>query len=154
MRGKLVCKRKHDKSGNITRYKVCYVAKGYAQIYSLDYDKTTAPTAHLKSFCILLHIGASLDWDIHQFDIKTAFLNEVLPLDEIAYMEQPAKAWVPFPGAHRSKNMLQTPLSMLNTSHYITLARKQSSSVNSLAALASLPPAALLFIVTMMLPVS
>jgi Reverse transcriptase (RNA-dependent DNA polymerase) len=59
------------------------------QIYSLDYDKTTAPTAHLESFRIILHIAAALDWDIYQFDIKTAFLNGVLPPDKIAYMEQP-----------------------------------------------------------------
>ena len=90
MRGKLVCKCKCDNSGNITRYKVRYIAKGYVQIYSLDYDKTMAPTAHLESFHILLHIAALLDWDIHQFNIKTVFLNGVLPPDEIAYMEQPA----------------------------------------------------------------
>ena len=89
MRGKLVCKRKHDNSGNVSRYKVCYVAKGYTQIYGIDYDKTTAPTARLESFRLLLHLAASLNWDLQQFDIKTAFLHGVLPPDETAYMEQP-----------------------------------------------------------------
>jgi transposase InsO family protein len=89
MRGKLVCKRKRDDSGTIKRYKVRYVAKGYAQQYGVDYDKTTAPTARLESFRVVLHIAASLDWDLQQFDIKTAFLHGVLPPDETAYMEQP-----------------------------------------------------------------
>ena len=30
-----------------------------------------------------------LDWDLHQFDIKTAFLHGVLPPDETMFMEQP-----------------------------------------------------------------
>ena len=89
MRGKLVCKRKRDDSGQIVHYKVRYVAKGYAQIYGIDYDRTTAPTARLESFRTILHLAASLGWNINQFDIKTAFLHGVLPADEIAYMEQP-----------------------------------------------------------------
>ena len=42
LKGKLVCKRKWDDAGHVVRYKVCYVAKGYAQQYGVDYDKTTA----------------------------------------------------------------------------------------------------------------
>jgi hypothetical protein len=71
------------------RYKVRYVAKGYTQRFGVDYDKTTAPTARLESFRTLLHIGASLDWDIQQYDIKTAFLHGVLPSSETMFMEQP-----------------------------------------------------------------
>jgi hypothetical protein len=79
LKGKLVCKRKRDDNGNITRYKVRYVAKGFAQKYGIDYDKTTAPTAQLESLQLILHIAASLNWDIHQFDIKTTFLHGILP---------------------------------------------------------------------------
>jgi hypothetical protein len=89
LRGKLVCKRKRDDSGNIVRYKVRYVAKGFTQQYGIDYDKTTAPTVRLESFRSLLHVAASLDWDIQQFDIKTAFLHGILPESETMFMEQP-----------------------------------------------------------------
>jgi len=65
------------------------MAKGYSQRYGIDYDKTTAPTARLESFHTILHIAATLGWDIQQFDIKTAFLHGVLPDDETMYMEQP-----------------------------------------------------------------
>jgi hypothetical protein len=101
MRGKLVCKCKRDDSGQVVRYKVRYIAKGYAQRHSVNYDKTTAPTTCLESFRLILHLAASLGWDIHQFDIKTAFLHGVLPPEEINYMEQPLgfeepgkKGWV------------------------------------------------------------
>jgi len=89
LKGKLVCKRKRDDTGKVVRYKVRYVAKGFAQRYGIDYDKTTAPTVRLESFRSILHIAASLDWDLRQFDIKTAFLHGILPEDETMFMEQP-----------------------------------------------------------------
>ena len=89
LKGKLVCKRKRDDAGNIVRYKVRYVAKGFTQRFGVDYDKTTSPTARLESFRTLMHLAASLNWDIQHIDIKTAFLHGVLPDDEIAYLEQP-----------------------------------------------------------------
>ena len=89
MKGKLVCKRKRDATGKVVRYKVRYVAKGFAQRFGIDYDKTTAPTVRHESFRSILHIAANLDWDLHQFDIKTAFLHGVLPADETMFMEQP-----------------------------------------------------------------
>jgi len=95
LRGKLVCKRKRDDTGKIVRYKVRYVAKGFAQRQGIDYDKTTAPTARLESFRAIAHLGAALDWDLHQFDIKTAFLHGILPAEETAYMEQPPGFEVP-----------------------------------------------------------
>jgi transposase InsO family protein len=89
LKGKLVCKRKRDDQGRVVRYKVRYVAKGYAQRYGIDYDKTTSPTARLESFRTILHIAAALGWDLQQIDIKTAFLHGVLPEEETMYMEQP-----------------------------------------------------------------
>ena len=91
MCGKLVCKHKRDNARVISRYKVQYVTKGYAQIFGVDYDKTMAPTTHLESFCLVLHIAASSGWDLQQFDIKTAFLHGILPPKETAYMEQPPR---------------------------------------------------------------
>jgi Reverse transcriptase (RNA-dependent DNA polymerase) len=91
LKGKLVCKRKRDGAGNVTWYKVRYVAKGYAQQYGIHYDKTAAPTTRLESFRALLHIGAALNWDIQQFDVKTAFLHSILPAGESMFLEQPPR---------------------------------------------------------------
>ena len=90
LKGKLVCKRKRDDTGNISHYKVRYVAKGFAQRYLVDYEKMTVPTAWLESFRLLLHVAAVLDWDIQHVDIKTAFLHGVLPESETVFMEQPS----------------------------------------------------------------
>lgn len=95
LKGKLICKRKCDSTGKIIRYKVRYVAKGFAQRYSVNYDKTTAPTVRLESFQSILHIAASLDWELRQFDIKTAFLHGILPENETMFMEQPPGFEVP-----------------------------------------------------------
>ena len=63
--------------------------KGYAQHYRINYDKTTAPTICLESFCTLLHIAASLRWDIQHFNINMAFLHGILQENKTMYMEQP-----------------------------------------------------------------
>src|SRR6266851_929696 len=70
-------------------YKACYVAKGFTQRFGIDYDKTTAPTSRLESLRAISHLAVSLDWDLRQFDIKTAFLHRILPPDETMFMEQP-----------------------------------------------------------------
>ncbi len=89
LKGKLVCKQKCDDTGKVVRYKVRYVAKGFAQCWGIDYDKTTMPTVFLESFHSILHIAANLDWDVQQFDIKMAFLHSILPEDETMFMKQP-----------------------------------------------------------------
>ena len=68
-------------------YKACLVAKGYRQHYGIDYNETFSPVAMLKSIRILLSMAASLDYEIWQMDVKTAFLNG--NLDEEIYMSQP-----------------------------------------------------------------
>jgi len=73
----------------VTRYKVHYMAKGFAQQPGINFTKTTALTAHLESFCSILHLAATLGWDIQHFDIKTTFLHRILPNSETTYMEQP-----------------------------------------------------------------
>ena len=70
-------------------YKVHYVAKGFVQSFGINYDKTTMPTSWLKSLWAISHLAALLDWDLHQFNIKTVFLHGILPPDETMFMEQP-----------------------------------------------------------------
>jgi len=84
---KWVFKHKKDQFGRITRLKVRLVARGFSQVYGIDYLDTYAPVAKLASIRILFVIAASLDLEIHQMDIVTAFLANIL--HEEIYMEQP-----------------------------------------------------------------
>jgi Reverse transcriptase (RNA-dependent DNA polymerase) len=79
--------RKRNEHNEVTRCKTRIVAKGYSQVDGIDYTDTFAPMARLESVRTVLSIVASLDWEIHQFDIKTAFLHG--DLTEDLYMEQP-----------------------------------------------------------------
>ena len=62
------------------------VAKGFAQKPGIDYMDTYTPVAHMESTHVLLHIGTYFDWEIHQIDVKTAFLHG--NLEEEVFMEQ------------------------------------------------------------------
>ena len=66
------------------RYKARLVAKGFSQKYGVDYNKTFAPVV---SKVILLSLAAYHDWEIHQLDVKTAFLYG--ELKEHIYVEAP-----------------------------------------------------------------
>ncbi|KAJ3568720.1 hypothetical protein NP233_g5535 [Leucocoprinus birnbaumii] len=89
MSGKWVLVSKRDELGIIARWKARLVARGFEQVFGLDFTDTTSPTTRLESLRILLHLAAINDWDIRQLDIKTAYLYGVLPEEEIQYMEQP-----------------------------------------------------------------
>ena len=52
----------------------------------MDYKETFSPMAMLKSIRIFLSIAVSLDYEIWQIDVKTAFLNG--NLDNEIYMSQ------------------------------------------------------------------
>ncbi|KAK4839943.1 hypothetical protein QYF36_026125 [Acer negundo] len=84
---KWVSKRKRGMDGKVETFKARLVAKGYTQKEGIDYEETFSHVAMLKSIRILLSIAASLDLEIWQMDVKTAFLNG--SLDESIYMMQP-----------------------------------------------------------------
>jgi hypothetical protein len=93
MTGKAVFKRKTDGDGNVVRYKVRWVAKGFLQVPGVDFDKTTSPTARIETLRVLYHLAAVNGWDMEQIDVKTAFLYGIL--EEECYMEQPRGFEVP-----------------------------------------------------------
>jgi len=87
VKNKWVFKIKVAPDGTPIRYKARLVAKGFSQIEGIDYEETFSPVARYESFRILMAIAAKEDWEIHQMDVKTAFLNG--DLNEEIYMEQP-----------------------------------------------------------------
>ena len=79
--------------GTIDKYKARLVVKGFRQKEGLDYFDTYSPVTRITSIRLLIALAAVYDLQIHQMDVKTAFLNG--ELEEEIYMEQPEGFIVP-----------------------------------------------------------
>ena len=75
------------------KYKARLVVKGYNQREGLDYFDTYSPVTRITSIRMLIAIAAVYKLEIHQMDVKTAFLNG--DLEEEIYLEQPEGFIVP-----------------------------------------------------------
>jgi hypothetical protein len=71
----------------VERYKARLVARGFTQTYKVDYNKTFVLVTKLTSIRCILALAALEDMEIHQMDVKIAFIND--KLEEEIYMEQP-----------------------------------------------------------------
>ena len=80
---------KKNAAGEIEKYRAHLVAKGFTQIYGIDYYETYAPVANLASFHLILAISAQNGWVVNTFDFDSAYLNSKLGDDEVIYLEQP-----------------------------------------------------------------
>jgi hypothetical protein len=70
------------------RNKARFVAQEYSQVEGLDFGKTFASVAHLKTIRILLAFAAFKGFKLYQMDVKSAFLNGVI--QEEVYVRQPS----------------------------------------------------------------
>ena len=82
---KWIFKIKRDSKGNTQRYKARLVAKGFTQCEGIDYNETFSPVSSKDSFRIIMALVAHFNLELHQMDVKTAFLNG--EIDETIYME-------------------------------------------------------------------
>jgi hypothetical protein len=72
---KWVYKIKRDSKENIDMFKATLVAKGFTQREGIDYNETFSPASCKDSFRIIMSLMAHYDLELHQIDVKTAFLN-------------------------------------------------------------------------------
>ncbi|XP_072077980.1 uncharacterized mitochondrial protein AtMg00820-like [Arachis hypogaea] len=74
---KWVFKTKHDSHGNLEYYKARLVAKDFTKKDGVDYKETFSPVSRKDSLRIILALVAHYDLELHQMDVKTAFLNGI-----------------------------------------------------------------------------
>ena len=84
---KRVFKTKDDSNGKIERHKARLVTKGFTQKDGVDFKETFSSVSKRDSFIIIMAMVVHYDLELHQMDMKTAFLNG--NLDEEVFMDQP-----------------------------------------------------------------
>jgi hypothetical protein len=94
---KWVFKLKWNTAGEIVRQKAWLVMQGFSQVPGVDYFDTFALVAKLSSIWTFLSMAVQMDLEIHQIDIKGAYLNGELTKGEHIYMQQP-------PGYHAPRS--------------------------------------------------
>jgi hypothetical protein len=90
---KPVFRLKMDSRGNVERFKIRFVARGYVQKEGIDYKEVFAPVANLESVRILLALAAKYDLELDAMDITTAYLNG--ELEEDLYLLPPKGVKIP-----------------------------------------------------------
>jgi hypothetical protein len=71
----------------VKRFKAQLVVKDFTQREEINYNETFSLVSCKDSFRIIMALVANYDLELHQIDVKTAFLNG--DLDENVYMAQP-----------------------------------------------------------------
>lgn len=105
---KWVFKAKKDAAGNVVRYKARLVAQGFSQVPGVNYFDTYAPVARMASIRAILAMAAHFDMELHQIDIKGAYLNGRLTDDEKIFMSQPPGYPTPGTSSQHVLRLLKT----------------------------------------------
>ena len=78
---------KYSADGEVDKYKVRYVAKGFVQVEGLDFFETYLPTCKPETFRTLLAVATQKSLELTQMDVKSAYLHS--EIEEEIYLEQP-----------------------------------------------------------------
>ena len=84
---KWIFKVKRKADNTIDRFKARLVAQGYTQEQGVDFNEVFAPVARFITIRTVLPLTTLLDLELHQLDVKIAFL--IGTLSEEIYMAQP-----------------------------------------------------------------
>lgn len=87
LRNRWVFRVKYLANGEVDRFKARLVIKGFMQVYGVDYLEVYSPVVRLETLRVLLTLAAVWDYEVHQMDVTTAFLNGKSDVE--VYMEQP-----------------------------------------------------------------
>ncbi|SGZ31540.1 BQ5605_C045g12199 [Microbotryum silenes-dioicae] len=93
IRSKWVLTIKRNSEGCIEKYKACLVACGNMQKAGRDYKEMFLPTGRAASHRLLLGLAVENEWETHQFDVSSAYLNGEMG-DIVVHMRLPDKSVV------------------------------------------------------------
>jgi hypothetical protein len=79
-----IYKVKYDTTGDVSRFKARFVAKGCSQRAGLDYTETFSHVIRMASLRFFLAIAAARDLELCKLDIDTAFIYA--PIKEDVYI--------------------------------------------------------------------
>jgi len=88
IKGRWVLNKKLNLDNTIKKYKARWVTKGFLQKYNINYKETFASTSKPSLIRLLLSIFNYLDWEIYHWDIKQAFPNADIDINNI-YIQLP-----------------------------------------------------------------
>ena len=71
VRSKWVFCIKWNADRSLEKYKAQLIARGFTQIYGVDYLNTYSPVAQFSSICVAM--AAHNDWEIESFDFNGAY---------------------------------------------------------------------------------
>ena len=68
-------KLKRDDSEKLIKHKARLVVKGFAQTNGIDFDDIFSPVVKMTSIRVVFGLVTSMDLELQQMDVKTAFLR-------------------------------------------------------------------------------
>ena len=90
---KWVFKIQAEKCGELNVYKARLCARGFYQTYGIDFEETFSPVIRYDTLRLMLALAARENYQMCQFDVKTAFLHG--KLNEDVYMRVPEGLLLP-----------------------------------------------------------
>ena len=63
------------KDGNEVKPKARLAARGFSQVYTVDFLEIYAPTPAASSVKRLVAVAVENDWELRQLDVKQAFIE-------------------------------------------------------------------------------
>ena len=74
-------------NGSVEKHTAGFVACVFSRVEGIDYDETYYPVARYSSIRSILALSTQMGSNIHQMDVKNAFLNNMI--EEEVYIEHP-----------------------------------------------------------------
>jgi hypothetical protein len=72
-----VYKIKRHADGSVDQYKTRLIAKGYSQLYGIDFKEAFAPIVRFSSLRAILAIAAAADYEIHRISTMIMLLVHI-----------------------------------------------------------------------------